>query len=234
MKCIILFASVLLFTSCDVMFHYPSSPNIPILDSTKVFSTEGCLTSIGLDAKANFRFPKNIVLQGTLHKLGNEFYKEAAIGYAPEMTDIKLSIIGGFGVGSTDFGNENEGSDYAFFGHGRYTKYFGQATFTFGNNKNQGGIVVKASYMDYLITKLYDGYYTSVKTGKYYKCSTIEPTIYYRHMFGDVLIFTTYLGKYGFNSNIPTGKFSDIPSLIGFGFGFILDKNLFKPAKPLK
>lgn len=236
MKTLTIVALMFLVSSCSVMFHYPSSPNIPVMDTTNILSFEGCLTTLGSDVKANFRLPGNTVLQAAMHRRmsGNNYnemetYKEAALGYVHQFHDWNISIIGGYGKGYSDFDLDDKGDSFDLYGNAKYNKYFVQSAISQGNRKNQFGLVIKVSYIDYFITDLHGSYsQRSVREGKYYPSSTIEPTLYYRRNIHDLAMLTVYIGKYSFQSDIGVNELKAVPPLIGVGLGLILDKKLFK------
>ena len=245
---VILFILIFFFPGCVILYHEPSTPNIPLLDSTHFFDIEGTLTNHGIEAKSNILFAKYVVVQATakmkiyrpdnLNKAENGYY-EAATGLLYNYENFyHFSILGGIGQGNSYFQESNAGMDITFWGEGNYNKYFFQPSVAIGGNKNKFGVAVKMGMLDYKISYVSREYLASpfnnfrgIYLNKFYKLNTVESSIFYRHNFNNSMMCSCYLGLTSYNSNIPVDKLLDNYFLMGISFGFRLDKQLLKKDK---
>ena len=219
MKSIAYILILFIATSCSTMFHYPSSPNIPIMDTIQTVSFGGDITSNGGNAKANIRLYKNLGIQGCYHrKLGNrsfsdgEHYYEGGVFYFKQLSEFTFGISSGFGQGKINFDESDE-----FYGFATYHKYYIEPTLLESFNRRQLGFTLKASYMDYTMDDIFSDYDNNPSEGKTYGCYTLEPTIFYRYVPDDHFMFSMYLGKPLFISDIEFGELKNIPVLFGLG-----------------
>lgn len=225
----ILVLAIFVFCSCSIKVHQPSSPNIPILDSIPIFSTECSFTSTGIDIKPNLNLFKHVIIAGTFNFYDdNTKYNEGSLGAHYQIHNFLFAITCGYGEGIVWFSENLGGSTYTFEGKGKYMKYTLQPLIAVGTKKDQFGIIFKIAKIKYSIESL-NGLYmhnTNLKLGKYYDSFSNEPSIFYRHNFDTGFTLTFYAGRYIFSSVAPISLHDlDHGILLGFGLGLNIKKD---------